>query len=281
MDMTGRLLADRLSAHLGQPVVVENRAGATGLIGSRAVAAAPPDGYTLLLMSATVHSVAPHLMKAYPFDPIEGFTPISQTVGFPFVLVVAADSPYRTVEDLIAAAKHEPGSISYGSFGVGSAPYVVSESFARAAGVKMLHVPYQGASPAITDLLGGRIHFLIDSIPSPLALVRGGKLRALAVTTARRSSVLPSVPTLAESVPGLELTTWIGVGAPPGLPKDVATKLHSALQKTAAEPEYAAKLRERGLDAVASESPEQFRTWLVTQKDYWGTLIRAANIQPQ
>lgn len=278
VDISARMLADRMSAKLGQPVIVENRAGATGQIGSQFVARAPADGYTLLVMSATVHSVSPNLQKTFPFDPIDDFTPVSEIVRFPYVLVVSSESPFKSVSDLIAAAKKAPGTIAYGSFGQASAPYVISEMLALSSGTKLLHVPYKGAAPAITDVLAGNIHFFIDSLPSPLGQVRGGKLRALAVTTAQRSQVLPNVPTMAETLPGFEAIAWLGIAAPSQTPRDVVAKIHGVLQQIATEPDYGAKLRDIGLEPTASASPEQFRTFLQDQKAHWGKVIKDANI---
>lgn len=278
VDITARLLGDRLSAKFGQPVVVDNRPGATGQIGSQMVARAPADGYTLLVMAATVHSVSPNLQKTFPFDPIDDFTPISEIVRFPYALVVSSASPFNSVSDLIAAAKKSPGTISYGSFGQASAPFLISEMLALSSGTQLLHVPYKGAAPAIGDVLAGNIHFFIDSLPSPLGQVRGGKLRALAVTTTQRSQVLPNVPTIAETLPGFEAIAWLGIAAPPNTPKDVVARLHTALQQIASESEYGAKLRDIGLDPTSSASPEQFRSFLQGQKAHWAKVIKDANI---
>jgi tripartite-type tricarboxylate transporter receptor subunit TctC len=242
------------------------------------VVAAEPDGYTLLLMSATVHTVSPNLKKSFPFDPIDDFAVVSQVVSFPYVMVVSAESPYRSVADLVAAAKKEPGKISYGSFGLGSAPYLISELFALSTGTQLLHVPYKGAAPAITDVLGGQITFFIDSIPSPLAQIRGNRLRALSVTTPTRSATVPDVPAMAETIPGFEAIAWLGVAAPAKTPREVVMRLHAELKQIAGEPEYAAKLRAVGLDPVSSASPEQFRAWLQSQKQYWGDFVRKAKI---
>ena len=278
VDMVARALAERLSTRMGQPVVVENKPGATGTIGSAQVKEAAPDGYTLLLMSATVHTVSPNLKKNFPFEPIDDFAVISQVVSFPYMMVVSSESPYKSVADLTAAAKKNPGKISYGSFGLGSAPYLISELYAMTTGVELLHVPYKGAAPAITDVLGGQITFFIDSIPSPLGQVRGGRLRALAVTTPQRSTTVPDVPSMAETLPGFEAIAWLGIAAPKGTPPEVVARLHSELKAIAAEPEYAAKLKAVGLDPVASASPEEFRTWLLGQKKYWGDFVQKAKI---
>jgi len=278
VDISARMIAERLAVKLGQPVIVDNKAGATGQIGSQQVARAPADGYTLLVMSATVHSVSPNLQKTFPFDPIEDFTPVSEIVRFPYAMVVSSSSNYRNVADVIAAAKKAPGTISYGSFGPASAPFLITEMLALASGTKLLHVPYKGAAPAIIDVLGGNITFFIDSLPSPLSQVRAGKLRALAVTTSQRSKILPNVPTMAETLPGFEAIAWLGIAAPPQTPRDIVTKLNAALQQIALEPAYGAKLRDIGLEPTASSSPEEFHTFLVDQKAHWAKVIKDANI---
>jgi len=277
-DLVARTVAERLGQRLGQPVVVENRPGATGQIGSQQVARAAPDGYTLLLMAATVHTVSPNLQKSFPFDPIDDFTPISQVVSFPYVMVVSAASPFKTVADLAEAARKAPGTVSYGSFGLSSAPYLISELFAMSTGTRLLHVPYKGAAPAIQDLIGGQINFFIDSLPSPLAQVRAGTLRALSVTTPKRSALLPDTPAMAETLPGFEAIAWIGIGGPKDMPAPIAGRLNGELKAIAAEPAYQARLRELGLEAAASESPAQFRGWLGEQKQYWGNFVRKAGI---
>lgn len=278
VDIVARHLAERLSARVGQPVLIDNRPGATGTIGSSMVARAQPDGYTLLVMSATVHTFAPNLFKGFPFDPIDDFTPVSQIVSFPYVMVVSAASPYLTVLDLVTAAKKEPGRLSYGSFGQGSAPYLISELFALRSGTQLIHVPYKGAAQAITDVLGGQITFFIDSLPSPISQVRAGKLRALSVTTGKRSTHLPDVPAMSEFIKDFEAISWLGIAAPPKTSRPVVQRLHSELRQIAAEPEYSARLRAIGLDAVASESPEAFRSFLVAQKRYWGDFVTKAKI---
>ena len=278
VDITARLLAERLSHKLGQSVVVENRPGATGQIGSQSVARAPADGYTLLVMSTTVHAVSPHLKRSFPFDPIDDFAVVSEIVRFPYAMVVSSKSSYRSVADLLAAARREPGKISYGSFGLGSGPYLISEMLAMASGTKLLHVPYKGAAQAVADVMGGQIAFFIDSLPSPLGQVRGGDLRALAVTSARRVPILPDVPTMAETLPGFEAIAWLGIAAPRGTPDAVVSTLHKALAEIATEPAYGATLRDRGLEPVASPSPAAFRAFLIEQKAHWGKVIKDADV---
>ena len=277
-DVIARHLAERLTSRLGQSFIIDNRPGATGQIGTKSVASAEPDGYTLVVMSTTVQSVGPHLSKTYPFDPIEDFTPVSQIVTFPYVLVVSATSPYNTLGEMIAAAKKAPGKLAYGSFGLGSAPYVITEVFAIATGTQLLHVPYKGGAPAVAGLLGDQINFFIDSLPSPLPQVRGGKLRALAVTTTARTPILPNVPTVADTIPGFEAIAWLGVSGPAKMPAGVAAKLNDAIRQATAEPEYGAKIRQLGADPVASPTPGDFRKLLVSQKQSWGEMIRSAKV---
>ncbi|OZI19807.1 hypothetical protein CAL26_19770 [Bordetella genomosp. 9] len=278
VDMVGRALAEKLSDKLGQPVIVENKPGATGQIGSSAVARAEPDGYTLLLMSATVHTVSPNLKPNFPFDPIDGFTVISEVVSFPYVMVVSAESPYKTVADLVKAAKEKPNAISYGSFGPGSGPHLISELFALSTGTKLLHVPYKGAAPAIADVMGGQVTFFIDSLPSPLGQIKGGKLRALAVTTLERSPTVPDVPTMSETLPGFDAIAWLGVAAPPNTPPAIVDKLFKALGEISRDKAYGDRLQAVGLQPVVSKSPQEFRAWLLGQKQYWGDVVRKANI---
>jgi len=278
VDISARLLAERLSMRMGQPVVVENRPGATGQVGSTAVVQAAPDGYTLLAMSATVHTFSPNLSKRFPFDPIEDFAVVSQTVSFPYAMVVPANSRFKSVADVATYAKANPGRVSYASFGLGSGPYMVSELFALQTGTQLLHVPYKGAAPAITDLLGGQVDFFIDSLPSPLGQIRAGKLRALAVSTPRRSAFLPDVPAMAETIPGFEATVWLGIAASPKTPREIVNRLNAEVRAISAEPEYVERLKNTGLEATASASPDEFRAFLVNQKKFWGDFVQRAKI---
>ena len=278
VDISARYLAERLSVRLGQPVVVENRPGATGQVGSSAVVQSPPDGYTLLAMSATVHTFSPNLSRKFPFDPIDDFAVVSQIVSFPYAMVVPANSKFKTVADVAGFAKANPGKVSYASFGLGSGPYMVSELFALQTGTQLLHVPYKGAAPAITDLLSGQVDFFIDSLPSPLAQVRAGKLRALAVTTPKRSNFLPDVPAMSETIPGFDASVWLGIAAAPKTPREIVNRLNAEIRAISAEPEYQERLRNTGLEAVASASPEEFHAFLVAQKKYWGDFVQRAKI---
>ena len=229
-------------------------------------------------MSATVHTFSPNLSRKFPFDPIDDFAVVSQIVSFPYVMVAPANSQFRTVADVAAYARANPGKPSYASFGLGSGPYMVSELFAQSAGVQLLHVPYKGAAPAIIDLLSGQIDFFIDSLPSPLAQVRAGTLRALAVTTPRRSNFLPDVPAMAETIPGFDASVWLGIAAAPKTPREIVDRLNAEIRAISADPVYIERLRNVGLEAAASASPDEFRAFLIAQKKYWGDFVQKAKI---
>jgi len=277
-DTLARLVADHMSAKLGQPVVVENKPGATGVIGTREVVNAAPDGYKLLAMAASFHTFSPSVNKTLPIDPIASISPISIFVSFPSVLAVPANSPYKTLEDLLDAAKREPGKLTFGSFGQGSAAHLIPTLLGVKSDVEFLHVPYKGSSPALVDLMGGQIAFVMDSLPSPLPHIQSGGLRALAVTGVQRSPSLPDVPSVAELIPGFEATIWLGLGAPQGLPRDIANKLNSTIKEIVADPSYAERLRAVGADASASESPEAFTEYLYAQKALWDEVVKDANL---
>jgi tripartite-type tricarboxylate transporter receptor subunit TctC len=277
-DNVARVVAQKLTPVLGQPVVVENRPGATGTIGTQAVIQSPPDGYTLLFMAASLHTFSPHLMKDMKFDTVADITPISISVQFPYVLTVNADGPYKTVNDLVRAAKAQPGKLAYGSFGIGSGPNIVTELFKQQTGTEILHVPYKGGSQVTAALLGGEIPFMIDSLPSPLGQIKGGKLRALAVTGRDRSPVVPDVPTLKESGVNIEAIIWLGLGGPPKLPPEIVAKLFDGMKQVARDPEVQKRITDMGAEATVSQSPEEFRQFITSERDRWGKVIRDAKI---
>ena len=277
-DNVARVVAQKLAPVLKQPVVVENRPGATGTIGTQAVIQSPPDGYTLLFMAASLHTFSPHLMKNMAFDTVADITPISVSVQFPYVLAVSAESPYKTVADLVKAAKAQPGKLAYGSFGIGSGPHIVTELFRQQTGIDVLHVPYKGCSQVTAALMGGEIPFMIDSLPSPLGQIRGGKLRALGVASPTRAKAVPDVPTLAEAGVPLEAIIWLGLGGPPKLPPEVLGKLFEAMKQIAADPELQQRMADMGAEATVSKSPQEFRDFMVAERARWGKVIRDAKI---
>lgn len=277
-DNVARVVAQKLSPVLGQPVVVENKPGATGTIGTQAVIQSPPDGYTLLFMAASLHTFSPHLMKGMQFDTVADITPITVSVQFPYVLAVNASGPYKNVADLVKAAKAEPGKLAYGSFGVGSGPNIVTELFKLQTGTQILHVPYKGGSQVTAALLGGEIPFMFDSLPSPLGQIRAGKLRALAVTGRERSPVAPEIPTLIESGINIEALIWLGLGGPPKLPAEIVNKLFAAMQQISKDPELQKRIADMGAEATVSKSPQEFRDFMLSERERWGKVIRDAKI---
>lgn len=280
-DNVARVVAQKLSPVLKQPVVVENRPGATGTIGTQLVTHASPDGHTLLFMAASLHTFSPHLMKDMPFDTVADITPISVSVQFPYVLTVAAESPYKTMNDLIQAAKAQPGKLAYGSFGLGSGPHIVSELFKQQTGIEVLHVPYKGGSQVTAALMGGEIPFMFDSLPSPLGQIRGGRLRALAVTTAHRAPVVPEVPTLVESGVNIEAVIWLGLGGPARMSPEVVAKLFDAMKQISVDSDLQKRMADMGAEAAVSKSPQEFREFMLRERERWGKVIRDAKISAQ
>lgn len=277
-DIVARAVAQKLAPVLQQPVVVENRPGATGTIGTQSVIQSPADGYTLVFIAPSLHIFSPHLMKELRFDTVADITPITTSVQFPYVLAVSTESPYRTVAELVRAAKAQPGKLAYGSFGIGSGPHILSELFAQRLGLELLHVPYKGGSQVTAALMGGEVPFMFDSLPSPLSQIRGGKLRALAVTGTHRTPILPDIPTLKELGISLEATAWLGFGGPSRLPQEVTGKLFDAMKQVAADPDFVKRVGELGIEAAISPSPEAFRQFMLSERDRWGKVIRDARI---
>ncbi len=255
-DVIARMLGQKLSLMWGQPVVIENRAGAGGNVGADVVAKAAADGYTLLFASGSI-TINPQLYKRMPFDTRKDLVPITNAAQGPMLVVVPDASPAKTLKDLIAMAKAKPGSVNFGSAGVGSQVHMAAENFADAAGVDISHVPYKGEAPAYTDLIGGQIQMMVGNFAAASALLGPGRLRALAVTSPQRSPLLPDVPTAAESgLPGFENTGWFGLLAPTGTPADVLGKLHRDTQKVLAETETKARLYVQGMVPVGNASAD-------------------------
>ncbi len=280
-DNVARVVSQKLAPVLKQSVVVENRPGATGTIGTQAVIQAPADGYTLAFMAASLHTFSPHLMKEMPFDTVTDLTPISISVQFPYVLAVATESPYRSVADLIKAAKAQPGKLAYGSFGIGSGPNIITELFRQQTGIDVLHVPYKGGSQVTAALMGGEVPFMFDSLPSPLGQIRGGRLRALATTGARRAPSIPEVPTLIESGINIEAMIWLGLGGPPKLAPEVLNRLFEAMRQVSVDPDLQKRMNDMGAEATSSKSPQEFRAFMLAERERWGKVIRDAKISAQ
>ena len=273
-DILARVVGLHMGTTLGQPVIVDNRAGAGGNIGGQAAARATPDGYTIFMGTVGTHAINQSLYKKMPFDPIKDFAPLSRVAMVPNLLVANPGQPYNNVKELIAYAKANPGKVTFGSSGNGSSIHLSGELFKQMTGVDMQHVPYRGSAPAVADLLGGQIAIMFDNMPSAIPHVKGDKLRALAVTTAKRSPALPNVPTIAESgVPGYEATSWFGLLAPAKTPADVVNKLNGAIMKALADPEVKTKLAEQGAEPYA-EKPEQFAAFIQSETAKWGKVVK-------
>ena len=273
-DVPARMLAPRLAAALGRPIVVENRPGAGGTIGAAEVAKAAPDGHTLLL-AATPLVIAAHLYRSLPYDTLRDFAPIALVGSGPYALVVNAQRlPVASVRELIAAARTQPGRIDYASSGNGSAQHLVGALFCSMAGVALNHVPYKGSGTAMQDLLGGQVAVSFAGIPNVLSAVRAGRLRALAVTTPSRWSELPEVPTLAESgVPGYEATLWIGLVAPAATRADIVGRLHAETAALLQDPGLQKSFRAAGIEAH-SMGPREFADFLAAEHAKWGGVVR-------
>lgn len=279
-DIVGRLVMQKVAEGWGQPVVVENRGGAGGSIGAAAVVSAPADGYTLLIDSAA-HAIAPAMYIKLPFDTLKDFVDIVPLAIQPNVLVVPASSPYKTMMDLVNAAKARPDSINFASAGVGSGTHLNLEKFINAAGIKVTHVPYKGTPEVLSNLLNGAVDCYWGPISATMSQVSGGKLRALAVSTPRRSSQLPEVPTTGEAgVPNADAPLWFGVWAPKGTPPEITNKISADVRKVLADPEIKSKLQTLGND-VMDMSPDQFSRFVKEEVDGYAKLIKMAGIKPQ
>ncbi|MGD9834793.1 MAG: Bug family tripartite tricarboxylate transporter substrate binding protein [Piscinibacter sp.] len=277
-DSLARTLGAKMQEKLAQTVVVENKAGATGTIGAAQVKRAAPDGYTVLVSSLGPFVIAPHLIKNVPYDAGKDFDLITVAVQAPNVLVVPAASPYKSVADVIAAAKKTPDKLTFASSGNGSSDHLTAELFWLQTGTTGVHVPYKGGAPAISDLLGGQVEASFQNINAIVQHVNAGKLRALAVTGAKRSTLMPTVPTLAEAgVKDADVYSWQGVAAPKGLPADVKAKLHAALVAALNDPAVKPKLLEVGFEIVGN-TPEQFATFQAAESARWKQLIESRKI---
>jgi tripartite-type tricarboxylate transporter receptor subunit TctC len=278
MDVIARTLAEHMGRAMGQSFVIENKPGAGGNIGMDLVAKAPADGYTMMIV-ANGMAVNKFLYSKLSFDPVKDFEPVSLVAVVPNVLVVPAANPARSVADVIAQAKAKPGAVTYASAGNGTSLHLAGELFASMAKITLLHVPYKGSGPAVSDLLGGQVDLMFDSITSARPHIESGKLRALAVTTRTRSSALPQVPTIAESgLPGYELSPWFAVYLPAGTPHMVVSRLNQALLDALRKPEVRQRLALIGAEPVGS-TPEQLRVHLASEMDKWGRVITERGIR--
>jgi tripartite-type tricarboxylate transporter receptor subunit TctC len=275
-DILGRLIGERLGKRLGQPVVVENRAGAAGMLGSDAVAKSAADGYTILIGSVA-NTIHPYTFKKMPFNLDKDLVPVAQFASVPNFLVVNSASPIMNVQQLIAAAKAKPGTLSFASTGAGATPHLSGEAFKSMAGIDLVHVPYKGSGPALADVLGGQVTMTFDN--SALPLVKAGQLRALAVTTPKRSSAAPDIPTMAESgLPGYDITSWYGAWAPAGTPPEILKLLHSEINAILAMPDVKERMLTLGADPVIITQP-QFADYVRDEQAKWKKLIQDSGMK--
>ena len=277
-DILARSLAEQLTKSLGQTVIVDNRAGASGNIGSNFVAKAKPDGYTLLIGSMSTHAMNPALMPAMPFRGVEDFTPIAQMANVINTMVINPAVPVTNVKEFIAYAKANPGKLAYASAGPGSTNHLSAVLFEKAAGIEMLHVPYKGGAPAVVDTVSNQTQVLFSAGTQTLPHVKAGKLRLLAVTEAKRSALLPDAPTVAETLPGFELGVWYGAFGPANMPKELVAKLNDEINKALAQPEVRTRMDSMGVEIVKG-TPQQFAAVLRSDADRYGKVIRELGIK--
>jgi tripartite-type tricarboxylate transporter receptor subunit TctC len=279
-DVTARIVAQKMSESWRQQVIVENRPGAGGNIGAEAVARAPADGYTLLLATTGVMAINHRLYRSLPYDALRDFAPVTQIGSLPLILIVHPSLPVRSVKELIVLAKAKPGQLSYASSGVGGATHMTAEVFRMMAGVDILHIPYKGSGQAMADLIGGQVPLAFDQITSSLPHVESGKLRALAVTSAKRFASVPRLPTMSEAgVPGYEAVSWNGLAAPAATPIEVVTRIQTEVARVVQLPDIKERFFRDGIEPVAS-TPEQFAAHIRAERAKWEKVVDAAGIKP-
>lgn len=277
-DTVARIVAKKVSENIGQSIVIENKGGAGSIVGTEQVAKAEPDGYTLLLGQSGPISINPAVYKSLPYDPVKDFAPVSMTTAYPYILVVNANMPARTLQEFVALAKGKPGSLNYGSTGVGAANHLVAELFNDKAGLKMTHVPYRGTALAVGDLVSGQLDVVFGDPISVLPQIKSGKLRALAVTSADRSPVAPEIPTVAESgYPGFEALAWHGILAPAKTPPAIVSKLNAEIAKALADPATRELLAKQAMQPVG-DSPAQFAAFIGKDIATWKAVADAAKV---
>ena len=272
-DLTARLVAAEMSKNIGQTIFVDNKAGASGMIGAEIVARAEPDGYTFLA-NASLHVINPSIYPDMRFDAFKDFVPITQLASVPLVLVVSENSPFKSLKDVVEYGKKNPVKLNFASAGNASSQQLAGESFKIAAGIDMQHVPYKGSAPALTDLIGGQVQIMFDSMPSAMPFIKSGRLRALAVTTNKRTQALPDIPTVAESgYPGFDISTWYGFWAPKGTPSAIVAKLAESAARALKQPRVVEQYSGMGAEPVGS-APEAFAKYNASEGIKWAEIVR-------
>lgn len=278
-DLVARVIAQRVSRDIGQQIIVDNKAGAGGTIGSAEAAKATADGYTLLLTTSSTHAISPHLMPRLPYDAVKDFTPVAHLADAASVLLVTPSLPVKTMAELIAYAKKHPGQLNYASSGNGTIVHLTTEAFKAQAGIFMTHVPYKGTALAIPDVIAGSVQVLIDAIPSGMPHVKSGRLRALAVTGDKRSALAPELPTIAEAgLTGFSSVTWFGLYAPRGMKPDLVARVHEAFEKAAHAPDVVDSLAKLGVEPAPLGTSAQFATMVSVDSQRWAGIIRERKI---
>ena len=280
-DIQGRMLGEKLSQRLGQQFIIDNRGGANGNIGMELTAKAPPDGYTIVIATVGTWAVNPSLYKSMPYDPVRDFAPVMQVSGSPGVLVVHPSVPAKSVKELVALARAKPGKLDYGSSGVGGFGHISGALFGLMTKTEMVHIPYKSSAPSLTDLIAGQVSMMFANTLSVLPYVNAGRLRALAISSAKRSAAAPSIPTIAENgMPGFDSVTWFGVLAPAGTPRDIINKLGTELRRIAQTRAVADQLIAQGADPLGS-SAEEFAARIKSDIAKWTVIIKAAGIKAE
>ena len=273
-DIIGRELAQKVAGATGWTIVVDNKPGSGGNLGVDATAKSPADGYTLVLGQTSNLAINPTLYSKLPYDPVKDLVPVSLVASAPLVIVVAADSPYKSLADVVAAARSKPLALNYATSGNGTVAHLATELFQRTAGVQLTHVPYKGAAQGATDLIGGQVQLYVSSVPTLIGHIKNGKMRALAVTSAKRADDLPQVPTIAESgYKGFDAVTWFGIAGPAKLPAEVVARLNAEINKALKTPDLLKKLSDQGAD-VAGSTPEQFAKLIRDDIARWGKVVK-------
>jgi len=279
LDISTRLIGQKLAEKWGQNVVVDSRPGAATIVGTEIASRAAPDGYTVLMITTTF-AINPGLYPRLPYDPVKDFTPVTQLNSQPNVVVVPPSFAGNSVKDLIALAKAKPGELTFASPGAGSAPHLAAEMFQRAAGVSMIHVPYKGIPPAVTDVIGGRVTMLFTTTISAAPHIKAGKLRAVAITSAKRQSGMPDIPTIGETLPGYRAEAFQGMVVPAGVPQAIVNKLSAEVARIVQLPDMAQRFQLDGAEAVGS-SPQEFAGFLKAEMQKWRQVVRDAGIKPE
>jgi tripartite-type tricarboxylate transporter receptor subunit TctC len=280
-DVIARLVARKLSEKLGQSIIVENRSGANGYIGTSAVLRAPKDGYMYAVMSGSLHSFTPAMVNKMPFDPIEDFALVSRLAEYPYILVTSKNSPYNNLSDLIKAGKDGKTELSYGSYGTGSSPHLITELLKLKTGMAATHIPYKGGGQSSADLIGGQISFMFSSLPAATAQVQSGQAKALAITSAQRNPAFPNVPTVAETLPGFETISWLGLGTAKGTPAYATDKIRNALIEISKDPEYIKAMRGMSAEVKVDASAADFHQYMVSELAKWNDVVKEAKIPKQ